>query len=165
MRLITHELENTPLTGWGEVLFEMLKATLALPLAPHNFCLQDIFPEKILPEMEFLFPTEDHNLLKGFADLIFEWEGKYYLLDWKSNWLGETSDAYTQENLEKAMQEHDYFLQGAIYAAALERYVKLFDNRPFSTLFGGAFYLFLRAPALFFFRPSNIADQLKSAMV
>lgn len=157
MRLITHEVENTLLAGWEEVLFEMLKRALTLPLAPYNFCLQDISPEKIFPEMEFLFPTEDHNLLKGFADLIFEWEGKYFLLDWKSNWLGETNEAYTQENLEKAMQEHDYFLQGAIYAVALERYVKLFDMRPFTTLFGGAFYLFLRAPALFFFRPGSIA--------
>ncbi len=29
-----------------------------------------------------------HGMLKGFIDLVFRHEGRYYLLDYKSNWLG-----------------------------------------------------------------------------
>ena len=63
--------------------------------------------------------------------------------------------SYTSAALELAMHENDYFLQGAIYAAAFERYVKLFDTRPFETLFGGAFYVFLRGKKACHFMPDQ----------
>jgi hypothetical protein len=46
-------------------------------------------------------------------------------------------------------------LQAAIYASAFQRFVKLFDNRAFSELFGGAFYVFLRGPAVYYFMPER----------
>ena len=79
--------------------------------------------------MEFLFQTE-RGMMKGFADLVFLYQGKYYLLDWKSNYLGPTDADYTQERMEEAMGHMTDFLQASIYREALERYVKLFDNRP-----------------------------------
>ena len=45
------------------------------------------------PPLEF---TQVRGMLKGFIDLVFRHEGRYYLLDYKSNWLGEDSSAYTQ---------------------------------------------------------------------
>jgi exodeoxyribonuclease V beta subunit len=87
--------------------------------------------------------------MKGVADLWFLYESKYYVLDWKSNAL----EGYTQEHLQQAMRANDYYLQASIYATALKRYVKLFDNRPFPECFGGAFYLFVRGNGVLHFIP------------
>uniref|UniRef100_UPI00248EE4A1 exodeoxyribonuclease V subunit beta n=1 Tax=Parendozoicomonas sp. Alg238-R29 TaxID=2993446 RepID=UPI00248EE4A1 len=37
------------------------------------------------------------GLLKGFIDLTFQHNGQWYVLDWKSNWLGDSTSAYTRE--------------------------------------------------------------------
>ena len=103
----------------------------------------------------FAIPSYKKNvMMKGFADLIFLYEDKYYLLDWKTNYLGPSLQDYSQEKIADAMKMHQYFLQASIYAAALKRYVKLFDNRPFEEIFGGAFYVFVRGNAVFHFFPS-----------
>ncbi len=47
------------------------------------------------------------------------------------------------------MIEHDYLLQGKIYATAFTRYLKLYG----SPSFGGAFYIFVRGPAAYHFIP------------
>ncbi len=156
--LIHSALKRTHLKGWEEVVNEMLTGVLKLPLpaSQGTFSLENLTPNQITQEMEFLFPAQG-NFIKGFADLFFEWNGKYYLVDWKSNWLGVDDAAYSLENLEKAMRSHDYFLQGSIYASAFARYVKLFDSRPFETLFGGAFYLFLRGKTAYHFIPGTYA--------
>lgn len=127
------------LPGWEIVLLKQIESLLKLPL--DGFCLLDL--KEYMVEMEFLFPREDQTI-KGFADLVFCYEGKYYILDWKSNWLGPNDTFYNEDNLKKSMEENDYYLQAKLYAEALERYVKLFDTRPFDTLFGGAFYVFIR---------------------
>ena len=98
-------------------------------------------------------PTAVSRMMKGFADLFFEFEGKYYLLDWKSNYLGPSDADYSQENIIQVMHQNDYFLQASIYREALSRYVKLFDNRPFSECFGGAIYYFIRGNAVYHFEP------------
>ena len=112
-----------------------------------GFSLSQIPPSQVQQEMEFLFPYEN-GLMKGFADLAFEWGKKYYLLDWKTNYLGSSIQDYSSENIVKSMERHDYFLQASIYTEALKRYVKLFDNRPFSQSFGGVFYIFVRGKAV-----------------
>ena len=53
--------------------------------------------------------------VKGFIDTVFRHEGRYYLLDYKSNWLGENSEAYTQQAMASAMQMHRYDLQYQLY--------------------------------------------------
>jgi exodeoxyribonuclease V beta subunit len=63
-------------------------------------------------------------MLKGFIDLVFRHEGRYYLLDYKSNWLGESSEAYTQQAMASAMQMHRYDLQYQLYTLALHRYLR-----------------------------------------
>ena len=84
-------------------------------------------------------------MLKGFIDLVFCWQGRWYLLDYKSNHLGDTPQAYGQEALEQAMLAHRYDLQYQLYTLALHRLLRqrLPDYDPARHL-GGVFYLFLR---------------------
>ena len=61
------------------------------------------------------------GMLKGFIDLVFEWQGRWYLLDYKSNHLGMSPADYGRPALERAMVEHRYDLQYQLYSLALHR--------------------------------------------
>ncbi|MEH2919655.1 exodeoxyribonuclease V subunit beta [Samsonia erythrinae] len=85
------------------------------------------------------------GMLKGFIDLVFRWEGRYYLLDYKSNWLGADVSAYTQTAMMHSMAEHRYDLQYQLYTLALHRYLgHRIADYDYDRHFGGVFYLFLR---------------------
>jgi exodeoxyribonuclease V beta subunit len=83
--------------------------------------------------------------MNGKIDLFFEHNGKYYILDWKSNFLGNSLEFYGEDAVKAAMYENNYNLQYLIYTVALTKYLKLrkpdFD---YDTHFGGVIYLFLR---------------------
>ena len=153
---IAHQVDATPLAPWEKTLHALVIAQLNIPILLPNSVLRlkDLPTKQLFAEFEFLFPKDSSHMVKGFADLLFLYEDKYYLLDWKTNYLGASPADYTQEKMELAMQTHHYFLQASIYAAALKRYVKLFDMRPFELLFGGALYFFVRGNAVFHFIPS-----------
>jgi exodeoxyribonuclease V beta subunit len=90
------------------------------------------------------FKTVSGYLL-GFIDLVFEYEGRYYILDWKSNHLGNTINDYTSEAIESAMDHSSYKLQYYLYIAALNRYLSAkIPDYNYNTHFGGVFYLFVR---------------------
>lgn len=94
------------------------------------------------PALDFM---QVRGMLKGFIDLVFRYEGRYYLLDYKSNWLGEDSAAYTQTAMAAAMQAHRYDLQYQLYTLALHRYLRhRMTNYDYERHFGGVIYLFLR---------------------
>ena len=94
------------------------------------------------PPLEF---TQVRGMLKGFIDLVFRHNGRYYLLDYKSNWLGENSAAYTPEAMAAAMQAHRYDLQYQLYTLALHRYLRhRIADYDYERHFGGVIYLFLR---------------------
>src|SRR4030095_12297633 len=77
--------------------------------------------------------------------MIVGWKGRFYLLDWKSNLLGSTIEAYGQDDLQEVMHREFYLLQSAIYSVALHRYLGFrLPNYDYERHFGGAFYLFLR---------------------
>lgn len=90
-----------------------------------------------------------NGLLKGYIDLVFAWDGRYHVLDYKTNWLGDRLDQYTDAALDQAMREHRYGLQALIYQVALHRYLgrRLDDYDPQQHL-GECWYLFLRALGL-----------------
>jgi exodeoxyribonuclease V beta subunit len=105
--------------------------------------------------------------LKGFIDLVFEHQGQYFILDWKSNHLGYTAMDYGGAPLARAMADHGYHLQYLLYALALDRYLQLrVPSYRYDTHFGGVLYLFVRgvrptwlrvgdeAPGVFFHRPA-----------
>ena len=83
--------------------------------------------------------------MKGFIDLVFETGGRFYILDYKSNWLGNEAADYTPDRLERAMAEADYHLQYLIYTIALHRYLRSrLPGYDYDIHIGGVFYLFLR---------------------
>ena len=89
--------------------------------------------------------------MKGFIDLVFEAEGRFYLVDYKSNWLGAEPAAYRREALAEVMARESYVLQYLIYTVALHRYLRLrVADYDYARHFGGVYYLFLRGmdPAL-----------------
>ncbi|NUF49950.1 exodeoxyribonuclease V subunit beta [Gilliamella sp. ESL0250] len=107
-----------------------------------NLCKQYDRLSRLCPKLDF---DSVKGMLRGFIDLVFKFEGKYYVVDYKSNWLGECVDSYNQEALEKVMCEHRYDLQYQLYCLALHRFLKgRLTNYQYQTHFGGVYYLFLR---------------------
>ncbi|MDX9873563.1 MAG: exodeoxyribonuclease V subunit beta [Spongiibacteraceae bacterium] len=158
---------------WVPVLDQWLVTVLSapLPVAGGGVALAQL--ATLLPEMEFwleahgmntaavdqllrryllpgerrpaLEPKQLQGMLKGFIDLIFEHDGRYYVIDYKSNWLGPDTDSYTTDAMNHAILEHRYELQYALYSVALHRLLRsrLPGYQPERHL-GGVFYLFLR---------------------
>ena len=84
-------------------------------------------------------------MLKGFIDLVFEHEGRYYVLDYKSNTLGEDDSAYTDQAMGDAILDKRYDLQYVLYLLALHRLLKArLPDYDYDRHVGGAVYLFLR---------------------
>jgi exodeoxyribonuclease V beta subunit len=99
-----------------------------------------------IPEtMERLSFSPCRGFMKGFMDMVFRFKDRYYLVDWKSNFLGASVEDYGPENLAKAMEENFYTLQYTFYTLALNRYLKLRAREyDYDRHFGGVFYVFLR---------------------
>lgn len=87
-----------------------------------------------------------NGMFKGFIDLAFEHAGRWYVADWKSNWLGEDDSAYSQEAMAQAMAGHRYDLQYCLYLLALHRQLRLRlgEAYDYDQHVGGAVYVFLR---------------------
>lgn len=97
-------------------------------------------PAKIAIQKEVL-----HGAMHGFIDLIFEFEGKYYVADYKSNFLGENQQDYQKTNLCQDIIKHNYDIQYLIYTLALHRYLTAFlPGYNYNQHFGGVYYLYLR---------------------
>lgn len=92
--------------------------------------------------------SELRGLMHGFIDLVAEYNGRYYVIDYKTNWLGDHAEDYAPAALEVAMQQRHYDLQYLIYTTALHRFLRqrLTRYRPADHL-GGVLYLFLRGMA------------------
>ena len=90
-------------------------------------------------------PVLLNGLFKGFIDLTFAHDGRYYVADYKSNWLGADDAAYTEQAMETAILEHRYDLQYVLYLLALHRQLKArLPDYDYDQHMGGALYLFLR---------------------
>ena len=84
-------------------------------------------------------------MLKGFIDLVFEWQGKYYVADYKSNYLGADAQAYSAEKMQDKILDSRYDLQFVIYTLALHKLLQQrLSDYDYDTHVGGALYLFLR---------------------
>ncbi|HEX3895486.1 MAG TPA: UvrD-helicase domain-containing protein [Rudaea sp.] len=89
------------------------------------------------------------GMLTGFADLIFVFDGRYHVLDYKTNWLGNRLRDYGPAPLDAAMVQHHYPLQALIYTVALHRYLRgRLDGYTADTHLGDSWYLFVRAVGL-----------------
>ena len=148
--LINPYILGTPFEPWKLVVADIVYRSLKTPLEGKDveFCLADVDPEKCYKEAPFMFAcnkrvlgtgiTAHEGYIKGVIDLFFEHQGKYYLLDWKSNWLGPTLEDYTPEEVQKAIKDNAYDIQAALYVEALEKYLRIVDPRPFQEIFGGS---------------------------
>lgn len=135
------------------------------------FSLKEITKGRRLAELEFDFPVEGfrtaelrswndadqhvmarafdgavlEGMMNGKVDLIFERGGKYYILDWKSNYLGHGLQDYALEGVARAMNENNYHLQYLIYTLALKKYLQArIPGFSYEEHFGGVVYVFLR---------------------
>ncbi|WP_265659100.1 exodeoxyribonuclease V subunit beta [Francisella philomiragia] len=140
-----------------------------------GFCLKDIPNTKTLKEAEFYFPISNEKLYKkniieilaeyrnqtidydefasqkifgmlhGFIDLIFEYDGKFYVADYKSNYLGDKLEDYNQAAMSEKNQSSFYDLQYLIYSVALNKYLRQnIENYNYEKHFGGVYYFYLR---------------------
>ena len=173
---------------WEPVVREMLGRVLDKPLLPDlpELKLSDLPRQAYLPELEFYYPSDAlqtsdllsvirpdvssvnaggyarEGFMKGFIDLTFRFGDKYYLLDYKTNYLGDTLADYHPDRLEEEMQSANYDLQYHIYSIALHRYLQQrLPGYRYEQHFGGSFYLFLRGvnrvgrEGIYFDRPSQ----------
>lgn len=104
-------------------------------------------------------PVQLNGMFKGFIDLTFEHHGRYYVADYKSNWLGVDDLAYTRQAMEQSILDNRYDLQYVLYLLALHRQLKArLPDYDYDRHVGGALYLFLRGTradsrGVFFARP------------
>ncbi|KFA59662.1 Exodeoxyribonuclease V beta chain [Gilliamella apicola] len=175
-------------TVWNEPIKVWMQKVLTTKLHQPNLILSNALIGKCINELQFHFPIREkissqqldslckeydelsklcpeldfgtvQGMLKGFIDLVFEFEGKYYIVDYKSNWLGNNVSYYEKNALEKVMCEHRYDLQYQFYSLALHRFLRSrITNYQYQTHFGGVYYLFLRGmpeQGIFFHRPKQ----------
>ncbi|TPH11680.1 exodeoxyribonuclease V subunit beta [Haemophilus haemolyticus] len=85
------------------------------------------------------------GMVRGSIDLVFRHNGKYYIVDYKSNFLGSSLADYNENALKKEMLHSHYDWQYLIYTLALHRYLQsVVPDYDYARDFGGVFYLFLR---------------------
>jgi len=169
--LIARVLEQAGIDPrWQPATARWLDDLLAVPL-PGACALGHLAGRDRINELSFLFPLEQvdlprlnkllaaaglrpltgttaplHGLMKGFIDLVFRHQGRYFLVDYKSNHLGPSLADYGSEALAACMDSHQYPLQALIYTLALHRFLDArLEGYRYDDHFGGVYYLFLRA--------------------
>ncbi|WP_392561890.1 exodeoxyribonuclease V subunit beta [Orbus sturtevantii] len=158
---------------WLMPLSEWFLGVLKAPLSD-NLSLSDLSANQRLNELQFYLPIRQditsarldrvckhydplsqqcaelefstvQGMLKGFIDMVFEWQGKYYIADYKSNYLGHSIEDYNHQAITLAMCEHRYDLQYQLYSLALHRYLtSRLPHYQYQVHFGGVYYLFVR---------------------
>jgi exodeoxyribonuclease V beta subunit len=110
-----------------------------------EFGAADGLPPEFAENIGELVFSPVRGYMRGFIDLLFHHEGRYFVVDWKSHDLGPVIEDYGPRELARAMKEGVYTFQALIYAVAAHRYLKLrLGGYRFDTHFGGIFYLFVR---------------------
>lgn len=156
-------LSKDNLTAYTQMVHQVLGIQLE-PVRGAAFGLSTVTQK--VPEMEFYFSINEFNeqeltdvfdqpfrfeydqytgYINGLIDLVFEKNGQYFILDWKSNHLGDHLDAYSAEGVQQAMTDNNYHLQYFIYTISLCRYLKqVHPDFDYERDFGGVFYVFIR---------------------
>ncbi|MDH3632332.1 MAG: PD-(D/E)XK nuclease family protein, partial [Gammaproteobacteria bacterium] len=147
------QVRLTPLDEAGMTLSDLANKHRLNELS-FDFALDHLDIEALNQFMQSLSPKplkalsspEFHGLMTGVIDLVFVHQGRYYIADYKSNFLGTRLEDYDPEKLQLAMLDRRYDLQSLLYSLALHRFLqqRLHDYN-FEQHFGGAYYLFLRA--------------------
>ena len=134
----------------GSLTSDCYQAELEFMLAVHRVdtrVLDETINRFVLPGAVRPALTHDHlnGMVKGFIDLVFCHRERYYVLDYKSNHLGESKQAYSTQAMAAAVLEHRYDLQYVLYTLALHRLLKArLPDYNYQRHMGGVLYLFLR---------------------
>ncbi len=141
---LVEKLRFTPLELHQDFVFKIMQNALTTPFSKEIPSLAQIPSANLFVEGEFFLSmdTDRQNFLKGFIDVTFIWENKVYLLDWKSNFLGEKAVDYSQENIFQNLQDADYLLQAKLYLEAMEKYLSQFTGNNLEI--GGMYFIYLR---------------------
>ena len=175
---LLRDITRSPLTA-GETgcVFSLkdLKEADLIKEMPFYFHLQESSTQVLNEVLSFspvVHPVQEKTLkgyLTGFVDLVCRYQGKYFVVDYKSNYLGDSLADYDVKAMERAMLEHNYGLQYWIYSLVLHKFLaNSVAEYWYETHFGGVFYLFARGMrpdrpgnGVFFDRPDeNVLDQL-----
>jgi exodeoxyribonuclease V beta subunit len=140
--LVEKKCSLTPLEGREKEVEKLLLDLFNMEILD-GLLVSNISNQSMLEEVEFSF-MQGNKQIKGFIDLVFEYKDKFYIIDWKSNFLGNEAKDYERPSLLKEFMEKNYDLQADIYAGALKRYLIQLGIENFSEVFGGAIYIFLR---------------------
>ncbi|MBO5566805.1 MAG: UvrD-helicase domain-containing protein [Succinivibrio sp.] len=89
------------------------------------------------------------GFVTGFIDLTFKTgdgaDAHYYVLDYKSNFIGPDASYYDEKSVALNMLEHCYDVQYLFYSLALHRFLmSRIDNYSYEKNFGGIIYAYLR---------------------
>lgn len=91
-----------------------------------NKLFQQYLPNDIDKHVNLVPQNKTHyRYLCGEIDLVYEHAGKYYVVDYKSNFLGNSLSDYDKNTLRQAMSKAGYWLQAAIYQVALHRFLAM----------------------------------------
>ena len=95
--------------------------------------------------LENLAFSPSKGFMKGYMDMVFCHEGRFFLVDWKSNYLGNAVSHYGKSSINEVMEKESYILQYHLYVLALHQYLRLkAAGYNYEDYFGGVFYIFMR---------------------
>jgi len=136
---VTHTHPHTHTDGQR---LQVTAKAIAEVLAKHR---TDAVPAAYAEQVARLGFVPLRGFLRGFVDLVFEHEGRFYVVDYKSNHLGPTASAYAPARLTLAMSHASYFLQYHLYTVAVHRWLaRRMRGYDYDRAFGGVLYLFAR---------------------
>ncbi|QCI24498.1 exodeoxyribonuclease V subunit beta [Buchnera aphidicola (Muscaphis stroyani)] len=173
---ISHKLENYNISQkWNKMLISWIENIISYPLNNQKIFLSNLKKENYIKELKFFLPIKNilkssklNKIMKsldpishlapnlkfdsitgfmtGSIDLIFLWNKKYYIIDYKTNWLGKNNNFYSETYMKKEIIKHRYDLQYQIYTVVMHQYLTKKDKKyNYKSNFGGIFYFFLRS--------------------
>ncbi|MDI6688432.1 MAG: PD-(D/E)XK nuclease family protein, partial [Desulfobacterales bacterium] len=132
---------------WAYNICRIIKNTLTTPISivDDQFILGRIGKADRLHEVEFMYSdhSAENGFIRGSVDMVFRYNNKFYIADWKSNYL---ENGYDQDSMAINMNSVGYDLQYRLYTIAVLRWLKQSLNNRFDPVidFGGIFYFYLR---------------------
>lgn len=116
--------------------------TINTAMKPGPYRLARLGKGEKLHELEFYYPLPGDDFLMGYIDLLFRFKDKYFILDWKSNYL---ENGYSAQSIQESMDSSGYDLQYKVYTIAVHRRLKAcVKDYDYRKNFGGIYYIYLR---------------------
>ncbi len=152
-KFIEHNMNLILIEHVKKIVWNAFTLNIGTDKTPFSIC----DAEKHYSEMEFLFEENRREickklpqlgidpegrksaLFKGFIDLTFRWEGKYYILDWKSD----RADDYSSESIANKVTKN-YYIQELLYTYFICRRLQIDNKAKYDNNFGGMYYIYLR---------------------